>query len=193
MTLECPEEETTLTNKKKSSPTWTDLKAKLAELDQKQLIQHIGDLYRLSRDNQEFLNARFGFLEDPLAPFVKSIHEYMYPEISNNKPVQISKAKAVIRKYANATRDFLLEIELKIVFIECGNRFTLEYGDMDEGFYDSLVLMYKNVLGNILRFPEANRRDFKNRLKKIMESSSGMGWGYHDALREDYYHAFPED
>jgi hypothetical protein len=30
-------------------------------------------------------------------------------------------------------------------------------------------------------------------LKAIMTSSSNIGWGYHDALCDDYREAFPED
>lgn len=178
---------------KKTGPSWADLKSKLAKLDQKQLIQNLGDLYRLSHDNQDFLNARFGILEEPMAPFVKSIREFMYPDILSNDSVQISKAKSVIRRYARATGDSTGEIELKILFVECGNQFTLDYGDMDEGFYSSLNLMYRDVLGDVLSLLDGEHTDFKERLKQIMESSRGMGWGYHDALREDYYRAFPDD
>lgn len=178
---------------KKTGPSWADLKSKLAKLDQKQLIQNLGDLYRLSHENRDFLNARFGTLEEPMAPFVKSIRGFMYPDILSDKPVQISKAKSVIRKYARATGDSTGEIELKILFVECGNQFTLDYGDMDEGFYGSLILMYRDVLSKVMSLPELERRNFKARLRQIMESSRGMGWGYHDALREDYYRAFPDD
>lgn len=77
--------------------------------------------------------------------------------------------------------------------MECGNRFTVEYGDMDEGFYNALNLMYKEAIDKILILPVEQRDDFRERLEEIMESSRNIGWGYHDELREDYYNAFPED
>ena len=178
---------------KQRAPTWSEVKSKVVKLDQKQLIQIVGDLYRLSKENQEFLNARFGVLDDPLAPFKKSIEESMYPDIYRDKPIQISKAKAAIRHYSKAVGDISGEAELKTFFVECGNRFTVEYGDMDEGFYNALNLMYKEAIDKILILPVEQRDDFRERLEEIMESSRNIGWGYHDELREDYYNAFPED
>jgi len=178
---------------KQRAPTWSEVKSKVVKLDQKQLIQIVGDLYRLSKENQEFLNARFGVLDDPLAPFKKSIEESMYPDIYRDKPIQISKAKAAIRRYSKAVGDISGEAELKTFFVECGNRFTVEYGDIDEGFYNALNLMYKEAIDKILILPVEQRDDFRERLEEIMESSRNIGWGYHDELREDYYNAFPED
>lgn len=56
--------------------------------------------------------------------------------------IQISRAKGAISRYCKAVRDISGEVELKIFFVECGARFTVEYGDMDEGFYNALNLMY---------------------------------------------------
>jgi hypothetical protein len=153
----------------------------------------VGDLYRLSKENEEFLSARFGVLDDPLAPFKKSIEEFMYQDIYSDKPIQISKAKAAIRRYSKAVGDINGEAELKTFFVECGNRFTVEYGDQDEAFYNALNLMYKEAIIKILSLPQEQHGNFKERLRIIMESAKDIGWGYYDELREDYYEAFPED
>lgn len=178
---------------KRRGSTWSDVKRQVVNLDQKQLVQIVGDLYRLSKENEEFLSARFGVLDDPLAPFKKSIEESMYPDIYRDKPVQISKAKGAIRRYSKAVGDLIGEAELKTFFVECGNRFTVEYGDMDEGFYNALNSMYKEAIRKILSLPVEQRDEFRERLEEIMESSKKIGWGYHDELREDYCEAFPED
>jgi len=178
---------------KRRGPTWSDVKSKVVILDQKQLVQIVGELYRLSKENEEFLNVRFGVLDDPLAPFKKSIEESMYPDIYRDKPVQISKAKASIRRYSKASGDLTGEAELKTFFVECGNRYTLDYGDMYEEFYDAVNLMYREAINTILSLPQEQRGNFKERLRIIMESAKDIGWGYYDELREDYYEAFPED
>ena len=178
---------------KQRGPTWSEVKSKVVKLDHKQLIQIVGDLYRLSKENQEFLNARFGVLDDPLAPFKKSIEEFMYPDIYSDKPIQISKAKAAIRRYSKAVGDISGEAELKTFFVECGTRFTVEYGDQDEAFYNALILMYKEAIDKILSLPVEQLDEFRERLEEIMESSRNIGWGYYDDLRADYYEAFPQD
>ena len=123
----------------------------------------------------------------------ETIYECMYPDILKNRPIQISQAKRAISSYVKAAGDPIGEAELMVFFVECGNRFTLEYGDIDEGFYDALNRMYHRSIKKVLSLPEEPRRKFHDRLRSIMESSSGIGWGYHDMLCDDYYNALPEE
>ncbi len=46
---------------------------------------------------------------------------------------------------------------------------------------------------NGMSLPVEQIDEFRERPEGIMESSSGIGWGYHDELRQDFYEAFPED
>jgi hypothetical protein len=47
--------------------------------------------------------------------------------------------------------------------------------------------MYREAINSILSLPQEQRGKFKERLRIIMESAKDIGWGYYDALREDYY------
>lgn len=178
--------------KSSSSPSWTDVKPTVANLDANQLVKLVADLYRFSKENQTFLHARFGIGEDPLAAYKKTIAECMYPDLFGDDLVQIAKAKKAISNYSKATGDPLGEVELMVTFVEYGNKFTVECGDIDEGFYDSLNSMYRRVIKKVLKLPGEQQGGYKARLKEIMTSSSGIGWGYHDMLVDDYYSAFPE-
>jgi len=53
--------------------------------------------------------------------------------------------------------------------------------------------MYSRAIKKVLSLPEVQQSAFQDRLKKIMTSSSNIGWGYHDMLYQDYYNAFPEE
>lgn len=46
---------------------------------------------------------------------------------------------------------------------------------------------------SVLELPEPEREALRRRLGAIVESSSGIGWGYHDGLCDEYYEAFPDD
>jgi hypothetical protein len=177
--------------RKSKNPTWSTVKRTVVDMDQKQLVTLVADLYRFSKENQAFLHARFGIGDDPLAPYKETINECMYPDF--NAPIQISKAKKAISNYSKAVGDPLGEMDLMIFFVECGNNFTLEFGDIDEQFYDALNLMYRRAIQSVLNLPEEQRGGFQERLKRIMTSSSDMGWGYYDILSDDYYTAFPEE
>jgi hypothetical protein len=65
-----------------------------------------------------------------------------------------------------------------IYYIECGNKFTLEYGDIDEVFYDTLIEMYEKAIDCVCKMPRRKQAPFRKRLEKIMKSSAGIGWGY---------------
>ncbi|PQP35704.1 hypothetical protein C6A37_01080 [Desulfobacteraceae bacterium SEEP-SAG9] len=77
-----------------------------------------------------------------------------------------------------------------IYYVECGNKFTLDYGDVDEFFYDALIEMYKRAITKVTKIPKKRQGSFRKRLEKIMKSSDGIGWGYHDDLCHFFYKAF---
>lgn len=177
---------------KKAGASWSDVKAKATKLDAPQLVNLIADLYRLSKENQAFLHARMAVAENPLGFYKKIINECMYPDAQKNKPIQIAKAKKAIGDYSKAVGDAWGEAELMTFFVEQGNTFTIEYGDIDAGFYAALNLMYRRAIDKVCSLPDASRAAFKVRLEAVMRSSAHIGWGYHDELRADYYRAFPE-
>jgi hypothetical protein len=78
-------------------------------------------------------------------------------------------------------------------FVECGNKFTVEFGDRNEAFYGALLRMYHRAITKVLTLPDEEQREFRERLRTIMITSDGIGWGYHDGLCDQYYEAFFED
>lgn len=70
--------------KPKSPPTWTDVKAKLADFDRAALLGLIQNLYAAHKENQTFLHARFGLAEDVLEPYKKTIdRRQFFPQGEN--------------------------------------------------------------------------------------------------------------
>ncbi|OHE24459.1 MAG: hypothetical protein A2Z43_07870 [Syntrophobacterales bacterium RBG_19FT_COMBO_59_10] len=179
-------------SKKKQTPSWSDVKTALARLDQQGLLELISDMYNLSKDNKDFLHTRFSVGDDTLAPYKKIIEECMCPDIPN-EPVRIIRAKRAISDYSKAIRDAKGEAELLTYFVECGNKLTLDYGDIDEDFYDSLLDVYGQAIKKALTLPDHEQGNFRKRLKKIMLSSNGIGWGYHDGLCDEYCGSFKVD
>lgn len=178
--------------KKKQTPSWADVKTALARLDQQGSLELISDMYDLSKDNKDFLHTRFSIGANILAPYKKIIEKCMYPNIPK-EPLRILRAKQAISDYSKASSDAKGEAELLTYFVECGHKFTLDYGDVDEDFYDSLMEVYGQAIKKVLTLPDHEQADFKKRLKKIMLSSSGIGWGYHDGLCDDYYGSFEDE
>jgi hypothetical protein len=177
--------------KKTGKPKWSAVKPGVAGLDHKGLVGLVADLYALSKDNRDFLHARFDPAGDPLAPYKAIIDECMYPDVMRNRPIQVAKAKRAISAYSKAAGTPPGEAELMTFFVECRNRFTVDYGDIDEGFYDALLRMFGRAVQRVLELPEPEREALRVRLESVVESGSGIGWGYGDGLCDEYYEAFP--
>jgi hypothetical protein len=117
----------------------------------------------------------------------------MFPDVMKNKPIQISTAKKAISAYAKAVGDAKGAAELMTYFVECGNKYAVEFGYSDEGLYDALLRMYERAIKKVLSLAANEQHEFRERLRIIMVSSNGIGWGYHDGLCEQYCEGFPED
>lgn len=179
--------------KKKKEPCWNDIETIINHFNKEQLTDLLCDLYRLSSDNKDFFHTRFSIGDDPLAPYKRIIQNSIHPYLEDNESLDIERATDAVIQYSKAVDNPSGEAELKIFYVECGNNFTLSYGDIDEDFYDSLLEMYEYAIETILELPVKEQNAFKIRLYEIMKSASGIGWGYHAGLCDSYYEAFPED
>ena len=157
------------------------------------MLDLIGNLYRLSANNKEFIHTRFSLGEDPLESYRRIIQDAIHPYLEDNEPLDIGLAEDAIERYSKAIDDVKGETELMVFFVECGNNFTLSYGDIDDDFYDSVLLMYEKAIQNVTELSPKEQKIFKERLYEIMESASGIGWGYYDGLHALYYETFPDD
>jgi len=61
--------------------------------------------------------------------------------------------------------------------------FTLQFGDIDEHFYESIEAMYQSAL-ELLKKHNHCKKIFSTRVEEIVSNTRGMGWGFHDALEE---------
>lgn len=90
-------------------------------------------------------------------------------------------ASRPIEDYRQLTGDLLGTLDLMLTFVEMGTKFTNEYGDIDEPFYEGLELMLDDfrdlLLANPALYEEGN---LAWRLTKLARSTWGVGWGYGD-------------
>jgi len=178
---------------KKKTPSWIEVKGKIKGLNKDQLIALLGDLYRLTSENKDFFNTRFSLSDDPIEPYKQIIQDAVHPYLEDNEVLDLERAEDAISRYSKAIDDAKGEAELLIFFVECGNNFTLSYGDIDAEFYDSMLTMYEKAIVAVSELPVKDQNAFKERLREIIDSASGIGWGYYDGLCDLYGKAFPED
>ena len=180
-----------MSKKKSKKLSWIDVKKSIGSFDRSQLINLVKDFYQLSESNKTFLHARCLVGDDSLKRYKKVILHALYPDVMDEKDYfDFDRADKAINDYAKATGDDEGTADLMIHYVECGNKFTLDYGDINEFFYDALIEMYEKAIKKVRKIPKKNQEPFRKRLEKIMKSSDGIGWGYHDDLCHFYYESF---
>jgi hypothetical protein len=87
----------------------------------------------------------------------------------------------LITGYRQATGDLLGTLDLMLTFVETGTRFTHEFGDIDEPFYEGLELMLADFRDLLLAHPDLyEQADLAQRLAKLARDAGWLGWGYKD-------------
>ncbi|MDD3786410.1 MAG: hypothetical protein PHQ87_12770 [Hydrogenophaga sp.] len=163
----------------KATPSWSDVKTKLADFDRAGLLGLVQDLYAASKDNKAFLHARFGLGDDPLEPFKDVIIRWINPPDFRN-PISVSKAKKAISDYKKALGQPEGLAELTVFYCEEVFDFLADCGMDDEGFYDALVRMFEQALKYVLALPAAQQAAFLARLDRVRQLGQNVGWGVGD-------------
>jgi len=164
--------------------TWKDAKTILIEKNKQELLKLISDLYSLNPENKSFIHSRYSIGPASLEPYKSIISESLYPDIHKNKPIKLSVGRKAISDYFKATKDGVGKLELMIHYLEQGNQFTVDYGDIDEPFYSSLASMFNRILLELEQQPGNIQATYLPRLESIAESAKDIGWGYYDYISE---------
>jgi hypothetical protein len=181
-----------MTNKTLPARSWKDLRAILNKSDRKDLLKLVADLYALRKENQNFLFARFLKDDRTLAPYKKTIEHHISPAEPWKNPVKLSLARRAISDYRKAIGDPKGLAELMLFYAECGFNYTLELGDIDEAFYNSIVSVYRDGLKMLEQCDQDVIDELLPQFKSAFDSSFDSGWGLYDALREDLDFYFPD-
>lgn len=176
-----PAKKSTKTNK----PTWATIRKQLKAWEPESLLALIKDLHDSSSTNRDFLQARVSAASGggaALESYRDRVIEPFYPKRGEAK-LRLGEARKAIREYHKATGDEAGTIELLLTYCEAGAEFTNDFGDIDERFYDSLCSAMDELAARIRKQGAVTWAEISPRLEKLVDSTYGIGWGYHDHLR----------
>jgi hypothetical protein len=162
---------------KKTAPTWSDTKARLAEFDRAGLLAVVQDLYVASKDNRTFLHTRFGLGADALEPYKAIIARWVSPDVYKNQSISVSKAKKAVADYKKASGQPEKLAELMVFFCQCAVGFSREFGLQDEGYFDALVRMFEQALKVSVTLAPEQRDGMLDRLDHVRRISCDFGYG----------------
>ena len=174
---------------RKERPRWSDVKRAVKEWERAELLGLLRDLFQRSTENRDFLAARV--LPETAGRvaaegYRRRIIKAFYPRGAQpaDRPA-FAEARRAIRDYRKAAADPPGTLDLMIMYVETGTRYTLEFGDIDGPFYDSLCSM----LQMIEREMKANGgreiyERFRPRLLDLVDRAGPLAWGYGDYLSD---------
>jgi len=179
----------------KSKKGWNEVAKAISEKNPKEMVKLIKDLYSLSHENRNFVNARCLSGSEQLNPYKAIIEKSLYPDVYEKQTINLSAGKKAISDYKKAIGDLVGTLELMVFYVECGNNFTIDFGDICDSFYSSLESMFNRIVTLLKKSDESVNKMFQPRLRDIVDKAKekGIGWGYTDFLRNAFAEAFPEN
>ncbi|CAN5353633.1 hypothetical protein BH10PSE16_BH10PSE16_40960 [soil metagenome] len=166
--------------------SWTTIRQQLALLEKPALLALVKDLYLAAPGNRDFLHARYppqGGGEEALEAYRRKIVEQFFPARGFGK-LKLAEARKAIRDYRKATGQLAGTVELMMTYVENGARFTQEYGDIEERFYDSVESVLDELAALLLGEARSLYPGFESRLARVKKMTADMGWGFGDHVRE---------
>lgn len=163
---------------------WTAVKRHLKDWDVAQLTALLKDLYDSSADNRTFLEARTQATTSggaALETYKARIVEQFFPKRGFGK-LKLAEARKAIRDYKKATGNLEGTLELLMTYLENGNEFTCQYGDISESFYDSLCSVMDEISTLVVKEGVAAYGKVADRLDHVAVKANGIGWGYGDHI-----------
>lgn len=165
---------------------WSAVRQHLATWDHSALLALVKDLYDAEVTNRDFIHARCQAEDgggEVLEKYRKKVVEPFFPVRGVGK-LKLGEARKAIRDYRKATGSVPGTAELLMTYVENGVRFTQEYGDIDERFYNSI----ESALGELAALLRGEARElypqFRTRLADIERRTDGIGWGFHDSTAD---------
>lgn len=168
----------------------TDIKKELKKLDKDKLVEIVADLYKKNKSVKEYLDFFVNPNEKELyVKYKDKVYEAFYPKRGDR--FRLADGKKAITEFKNLEASKELLADLMLFYAETGVEFTNEYGDIDEPFYNSIASVYSNAL--TLMSKESILNKFAERAKKVVDDTSGIGWGFHDELGDIYSEFYLEN
>jgi hypothetical protein len=170
---------------KKGKPV--TLKSYLTGFTKEQLIGQILELNKKYKDVKSYYSFFLNPDSSKKTEQIKAaILQCFYP--TRGYRLRLKDARKAVNDFKKLSPGEASLLDVMLYYVECGVKFTNDFGDIDEPFYNSVASMFRQA--GTLYVHTAKDKRFHDRAEKIMNDTSGIGWGFHDELADIYYSHF---
>ncbi len=163
----------------------------LDSASREELVKEINDLYKLFPAVQEYYQAKLSDVEDGedalLKKYKKIVKNEFMPDRGLGK-ARLSIARKAIADFKKIAKNKNNIADIMVYYVEMGVEFTNAYGDIDESFYNSMEGMYDAACEYIKIHNLTGV--FIQRMRQMVQATSGIGWGFHDDLSDMFHNYF---
>ena len=157
----------------------SNLKKELKKLDKDKLVDLISDLYKKNKSVKEFLDFYVNPNEDEqFMKYKDKVIQAFFPKRGDR--YSISDGKKAISDFKKLEPSQVLLADLMLCYVETGVKFTNEFGDINEQFYNSMASTFLNAAK--IMHKENIMENFEDRVNVIIKDTEKVGWGFHDDL-----------
>jgi hypothetical protein len=167
------------------------LKKELQKLTKEQLIEQIIELYDTYKPVNEYYKTYLNpdNIQDLFEKYKVIIVNEFYPNTKSCNPkTRFSVAKKAIADFKALKPPSTLLADLMVTFVENACRFTYDYGDISEQFYNSTVSNFVRTMKYLEKESLLNK--FRSRCEKCLEYADPCGYGFPDEMNDvfdEYY------
>lgn len=177
--------------KKTKQPTWTDVKSVLAQMRREELICTIDALYKLRKENKQFLHTRFKLDENFLDEYKLKISKGVNPSSVKSK-ISFKNARQALSDYKNAIGDPEGLAELMVFYCEECAKFIRQYGVWEQ-YADATVNIWYDTLKHISKLSDAKHLHYWKKLESALNRMGDVGWGVTDCINDYMYEFEPQN
>lgn len=172
--------------------SWKNVRSTLKNAEQRELLKILADLYSLRQENRDFLHARFINDGNALLPYKETIEQNISPPKPWQRGIKLSLARKAISDYRKAVGDPEGLAELMLHYAECGIGFTLEYGDIDEAYYASIVGVFYDGIKMLSQCGPDTIVKLLPRFVELVRSAADIGWEVQENLIDSLEFYYPD-
>ena len=178
--------------KLKTTLPWVEIKKRLKEKSDRELLSIISSCYKASDEVKFYLTAIVVDEEEAnelLTELKEILSQSFWATAKNGRPLgpNLKGAKKVLSAVKKVTNNPETIVNFMLDYVEHGVGFTNAYGDMWVGYYSSIEGVFGSLGDYLMKnVDEIDIEATMDRMEDIVSKSNGIGWGFHDNLLDMY-------